>query len=92
MIIRILGEGQYQVPDTELTRLNAFDARLQPAVDAGDAAAFTAALDDLLTAVRHAGTAVPDHVLTGSDLVLPGFDADLDEVAALLGDDGLIPG
>jgi hypothetical protein len=92
MIVRILGEGQYEVPDTELTRLNALDARLQPAVDTGDPAAFTAALDDLLAAVRDLGAAVPDQMLTPSELVLPAPDASLGEVAALLGDDGLIPG
>ncbi len=68
------------------------DTALQAAVDAGDPAGFAAALAALLAAVRERGAAVPDQVLTASDLVLPGPDADLHEVAALLGDEGLIPG
>jgi hypothetical protein len=92
MIIRVLGEGQYTLDDSELDRLNALDAALLAAVDAGDGGRFAAALAALLAAVRERGTAVPDEVLTASDLVLPAPDADLSEVAALLGDEGLIPG
>lgn len=92
MIIRILGEAQYEVADGELDRLNALDATLQAAADAGDAPAFSGALRALLAAVRERGTVVPDQVLTASELVLPAPDTDLDEVAALLGDEGLIPG
>ncbi len=92
MIVRILGEGQFDVPDGALDELNLLDMRLQTAADAGDAAAFSVALGELLGAVRRLGTPVPDEVLSASDLVLPAPDATLDEVGALLGDEGLIPG
>ena len=92
MIIRILGEGQYELPATAIDGLNVLDARLQAAVDAADTGGFATSLAELLAAVRAAGTAVPDEVLTASELVLPGPDSDLGEVAALLGDEGLIPG
>ncbi|GGM46300.1 hypothetical protein ACFFX1_21865 [Dactylosporangium sucinum] len=92
MIIRILGEGQYDVPESALTELNTLDASVQTAVDAGDTTAFRAGLGDLLAAVRERGTHVPDDVLTVSNLVLPAPDSELADVAALLGDEGLIPG
>jgi hypothetical protein len=92
MIIRILGEGQYDVADGDLDHLNSLDAALQVAVDGGDTAGFATALAALLAAVRDRGTTVADEVLTASDLVLPAPDADLPEVVALLGDEGLIPG
>ncbi|HTJ37046.1 MAG TPA: hypothetical protein VL738_27790 [Dactylosporangium sp.] len=92
MITRILGEGQYDVPETALTDLNVLDAAVQAAVDATDAVAFRARLGELLAAVRELGAPVPDDVLTVSDLVLPAPDSDLADVAALLGDEGLIPG
>jgi hypothetical protein len=92
MIIRILGEGQYDVPDAHLEGLNTLDSRLQTAVEHDDQTGFTAALSDLLAAVRGVGTALPDSALTGSDLILPAADAGLHEVLALLADDGLIPG
>ncbi|MER7274025.1 hypothetical protein ABT369_06205 [Dactylosporangium sp. NPDC000244] len=92
MIIRILGEGQYRVPESALVELNELDAAVQTAVDTGDRAAFHDRLGDLLAAVRARGTGVPDDELTASGLVLPAPDSDLADVAALLGDEGLIPG
>lgn len=92
MIIRILGEGQYEVPDDRIDELNTLDDALQAAVESGDTAAFTRALAQLLVTVRSQGNPLPDHVLTTSELVLPSADAELDEVQALLGDEGLIPG
>jgi hypothetical protein len=59
VIIRILGEGQYDVADQALDRLNELDAALEAAVDAGDEAAFAAALAVLLDGVRSVGVAHP---------------------------------
>ena len=92
MIVRILGEGQYDVADDALDRLNEFDAAVESAVEADDTDAFTSALAKLLDGVRTVG--VPHQVdsLDESDLILPPADATIDEVRALLSDDGLIPG
>lgn len=92
MILRVLGEGQFEVPDAALEELNRNDEVLVRAIDAGDQAAFTAALSGLLEAVRRAGSPLPEDHLGPSDYVIPSSDASLDEVRALLGDEGLIPG
>ncbi|MCZ4121765.1 MULTISPECIES: PspA-associated protein PspAA [Streptomyces] len=92
MIMRILGEGQYEIADQHLDRLNELDSALQPAADAGDETAFTAALAALLDAVRSLGTPLPDERITPSDLVLPDEDTSLRQVRELLSDEGLIPG
>ncbi|WP_030576670.1 PspA-associated protein PspAA [Streptomyces anulatus] len=92
MIMRILGEGQYEIADTHIDRLNELDAALQSAADAGDETAFTAALSALLDAVRSLGTPLPDETITPSDLVLPDADTSLTQVRELLSDEGLIPG
>lgn len=92
MIIRILGEGQYELADGHLDALNVHDERLHAAVRASDVAAFGRELGALLDAVRRFGTRMPDDTLVPSDLVVPDEDAELAQVAALLGDDGLIPG
>lgn len=94
MIVRILGEGQHDVPDAALDELNQLDEVAESAVEAGDQSVFTAALLDLLAAVRNLGQPLDDAVLTPSDLVLPPADATLDEVRALFADgaDGLVPG
>lgn len=92
MIMRILGEGQYEITDEHLSRLNELDATLQSAADAGDETAFAAALSALLDAVRSLGTPLPDETITPSDLVLPDADTSLTRVRELLSDEGLIPG
>jgi len=92
MILRILGEGQFEVAEHTVEALNGLDNELQAAVDAGDETAFREALGALLTLVRDVGEAVPDDHLGPSEFVLPSADSTLEEVRALLGDEGLIPG
>lgn len=92
MIVRIMGEGQYQIDDGDVEALNALDSALTAAIDSGDETAFQTALSALLDKVRAAGTALPDDTLEPSDAVLPGADAALSDVVAMLGDEGLVPG
>ncbi len=49
-------------------------------------------LTTLLDQVRHLGVSLPDSALEPSDLILPSPDATLEEVRAMLTDEGLIPG
>ena len=92
MIVRILGEGQYDVADDAIDRLNELDAAVESAVETGAEDALAAALTALHDAVRSAGTAHDPDSLDESDLILPPAGASIDEVQDLLGDDGLIPG
>jgi hypothetical protein len=92
MIVRILGEGQRTLPDTEMDRLNELDSVVEAAVAAGDEAGFGPALAALLEEVRTVGEPLPDDSLEDSDLILPPADATLAEVQQMLSDDGLIPG
>ena len=92
MIVRILTEGQLEVPDERLDHLNELDADVEAAVGSGDEAAFVQALAALLDAVRSGGSPLDPESLVDSDLILPPSDATIEEVRELLGDDGLIPG
>ncbi len=92
MIIRILGEGQYDVSEAAATPLNELDAAVEAAVEADDETAFRAALAALLDGVRTVGVAHELSALDESDLILPPDDATIEQVRALLEDDGLIPG
>ncbi|MFC1406168.1 MULTISPECIES: PspA-associated protein PspAA [Streptacidiphilus] len=92
MIVRIMGEGQFEVPDSLGDRLNELDNAVLAALDTADRADFKVSLAALLAAVRAGGTPVADDVLVPSDATLPFEDATVDEVKALLHDDGLIPG
>ena len=92
MIVRILGEGQYDVADAALDRLNDLDGAVEQAVEAGDEETFATALTALLEGVRTVGVPHDLDSLDESDLILPPSDADLAQVRELLGDEGLIPG
>ena len=92
MIVRILGEGQWDVSDDQLPTLNELDSAVEAAVDGDDGESFTQSLGALLEAVRTVGVPLPDESLEDSDLILPPSDATLEEVRELLSDEGLIPG
>ncbi|HET8559267.1 MAG TPA: hypothetical protein VFL69_01990 [Marmoricola sp.] len=92
MIVRIMGEGQLEVPEDHLDHLNELDAELESAVSSGDESGFRTAMTALLDAVRSAGTPVADDVLVDSDFIMPPADASLEEVREMLTGEGLIPG
>lgn len=92
MILRILGEGQLEVPSEAVDELNDLDEALITAIDKGDEAQFRTALIDLVNKVRQVGKPVADDYIGPSELILPGTDATLAEVRDLLSDEGLIPG
>jgi len=92
MIVRILGEGQLEVPDSAVTELNQLDAALEAAVERGDEAAFRPALAALLAKVRDVGSPTEPDDLRPSELIIPQADATMAEVRKLLTDEGLIPG
>lgn len=94
MIVRIMGEGQFEVPDDERATLNTLDDRLETAVADGDSSAFAAAFGALLDRVRTTGTPTDPALIASSAAVLPPADSTLADVAALLADgvgEGLIP-
>ena len=92
MIIRILSEGQFDVPDDQIDGLNELDSKLEAAIEANDEATFGSALGALLDRVRTLGEPVAVDALVPSQLVLPHEHASIHEVRDLLSGDGLIPG
>jgi hypothetical protein len=92
VIVRILGEGQYDVADEAIDRLNQLDAEVEAGVEERDEERFRTALAALLDGVRTMGAPHDADSLDASDLILPHADASLAEVADLLSGDGLIPG
>ncbi|MFG2086304.1 MULTISPECIES: hypothetical protein [unclassified Spirillospora] len=91
MIVRLMGEGQLDVADEELSALNTLDAELESAIESGDETGFRSALHALLENVRKVGKPLPPDSLAPSELILPPADAHIDEVRSMLGDEGLIP-
>jgi hypothetical protein len=92
MIVRIMGEGQFVIPDGALPALNELDSELERAVLAEDETSFRAVLSKLLAQVRSAGEPAAADDLHASELILPRADATLADVSEMLTADGLIPG
>ena len=91
MIVRIVGDGQYEFPDDQSDRLNELDNQLVTIVESGDEAQFNDAFGKLVELVRSSGTPVPDDELVASDVILPPADLTLAEAAHEFTGEGLIP-
>jgi predicted transcriptional regulator len=77
MIVRIHMEDQYRLGDAAVAEVDKLDDALMAAMDAGDTAAFSAALHDLLVYVRTHGEQVPTDEIIPSDVILPSEDMTL---------------
>ena len=92
MIVRILTEGQYDLPGAYIDDLNAIDNELVEVVAAEDEAAFAEVLKRMLDLVRENASPVPIEELVESDLVLPEPDITLLEAEEMFVGEGLLPG
>lgn len=91
MIVRLMGEGQYQVSDDLRERLEALDDEAMAALDAEDEGELDAKLDEMSELVRQQGERLPDEDLSPSDAMIPPSDLTLEETRQLFSDEGLIP-
>jgi hypothetical protein len=91
MIVRISGEGQFELADECAERLNGLDNDAVAAVEAGDEAKFRELWDKMLGLVTSEGRELADDELIGSDVILPPRDSTFEEAKAEFSGDGLIP-
>ena len=91
MIVRILTEGQFNLPGAYVDELNEIDNKLVEVVGNDDAEQFPKVLKSMLDLVRENGTPVPLDELVESDLVLPEPDITLREAEEIFTGEGLIP-
>jgi hypothetical protein len=92
MIIRILTEGQFDLPGSFFDDLNALDNKLVEVVETADNDRFGAALKEMLDLVRENGKPVPIDEFVESDVVLPAPDITIEEAGELFTGEGLLPG
>ena len=92
MIVRILGEGQFNLPGAVIDDLNDIDNRMVEAVAAEDEVQFQSLLDEMFRLVRDRGEPLPLDQLVESDLILPETDLTLYEAEHIFIGDGLLPG
>lgn len=91
MIVRIAGEGQYELPDGDGERLNELDNRAVAAAEEGDATTFHELWDQMLELVENDGSPLGDDELIESDVILPPRDITFEEAQGEFTGEGLIP-
>tara|TARA_B100000809_G_scaffold211000_1_gene214511 strand:+ start:43 stop:321 length:279 start_codon:yes stop_codon:yes gene_type:complete len=92
MIVRIMTEGQYDLPGAFIDELNHIDNDLVEVVADENEVEFATLLKKMLDLVRDNGTPVPIDDLVESDLVLPEPDITLLEAEEVFVGEGLVPG
>jgi hypothetical protein len=91
MIVRISGEGQYRLSDSDSERLNELENSVVTLVEGANEDGFTDAFGALLDYVRTHGTPLDDDDLDPSDVILPPSDLSFAEAGEEFTGEGLIP-
>jgi len=91
VIVRLMGEGQFEIDDEAAKGLNELDEQAAQAVEAGDEGRLAELLGRMAEAVRTSGTRLPDDDLSPSEGIVPPDDLSLDEARLLFEGEGLIP-
>jgi hypothetical protein len=91
MIVRISGEGQYRLDDSEAERVDDLRRQALAIVDSGNEDGFADAFAALLDYVRTQGELLGDDELEGSTVILPPADFSFDEAGREFTGEGLIP-
>jgi hypothetical protein len=91
MIVRISGEGQYRLADSDCERLNELERGVISIVEGGSEDGFSDAFGAMLDYVRAQGTPLADDELDSSDVILPPADISFAEAGTEFTGEGLIP-
>ncbi|TME15930.1 MAG: PspA/IM30 family protein [Chloroflexi bacterium] len=83
-VVRIQGEDQFRLAESDRAQLDAFDKDLVAAINGGDEAAFKGVLTHLLEFVRNRGQKLPPDQIVKSDIVVPSEDMSLEEAKAIM--------
>jgi chromosome condensin MukBEF complex kleisin-like MukF subunit len=91
VIVRVMGEGQYEVDDEVAKGLNELDEQAAQALQEGDEEGLSELLRRMADQVRMNGARLPDADLSPSEAIVPPEDLSLEEARELFEGEGLIP-
>ena len=90
MIVRISGEGQYELDDAGVRKLDELDTALTTAYERRDEQQFHTCLCAVVDFVRQGGKQVPDDVIVPSEVIIPPEDTTLEDAHDFMTDEGLM--
>jgi hypothetical protein len=91
VIVRVLGERQYEVPEDLIAKLNELDNAAVAAVEGDDESGFHDLFRQMLEMVENGGSPLPDEELVESQVIIPPRDISFEEAKAEFTGEGLIP-
>ncbi|MFZ3169614.1 MAG: hypothetical protein WA130_18525 [Candidatus Methanoperedens sp.] len=91
MIVRLMGEGQYELEKKHVDEVNKIDNNIVNIVKKGDEKVFKTEFKKLSDYVKRNGKKIPDDVIKPSELIVPPSDLTLDEAKKIFAGDGLFP-
>ena len=91
MIVRLMGEGQYELDRKYMDEINKIENNLVSKVKRGDGRQFNTEFKKLSDYVRRNGKKMPDDLLKPSDVIVPPADLTLEEAREIFKGNGLIP-
>lgn len=92
LVVRVQGSGQYRLAQPEIDDLQRLDQQLTEAVHAHDEQRVHALLGQMIALVQTRGSSVGSEEVMPSETVLPPDTLSVEEVQALMHDDGLVEG
>lgn len=89
MIIRIMGEGQYQASDALCNELNKIDNHIVTLVEDGKAEEFKKELARLISEIKGRAESVDPKEIVKSDIIVPPEDLSFEEAKAVFKGEGI---
>jgi hypothetical protein len=90
MIVRLMGEGQYEFDKKHLDAMNKIDNEIVKIANRRDEIAFKAEFRKLIDYVRKNGKKIPHEIIKPSDIIIPPADITLEEAHKIFKGEGLI--
>ncbi len=91
MIVRLMGEGQFEIDKKHMDEMNKIDNNIVKIVNKGDEKVFKSEFRKLNDYVRRNGKPVPHDILKPSDVIIPPADITLEEARKIFKGEGLVP-
>jgi hypothetical protein len=92
LVVRVQGSGQYRLAQPEIDDLQRLDQQLTEAVQARDDERVHLLLSQMIALVQTRGRSVEPGDVVTSETILPPATISLEEVQALMHEDGLVEG